>query len=68
MDGAVCERRGERSVDELVLLDQRETVETLRGDGDLEVIAAPRAVVDSDLPSRKGAFEESEDRIGGHRQ
>ena len=53
MDGAVGERCGERGVDELVLLDQRQAVEPLRGDGDLKVVAAAGAILDRDVPSGK---------------
>ena len=68
MDGAVSERASEHGVDELVLLDQRQAVEPLRDDVNLEVIATARPILDGDIPIREGLLEEGEDRIGSHRQ
>ena len=58
MDGAVGEWCRERGIDQLVLLDQRQPVERVRDDGDLEVVAAAGAVLDLDLASGKGLVEE----------
>ena len=68
MDGAVGERRGERGVDQLVLLDQRQPVERGGDDGDLEVVAAAGAVLDVDLPAGEGLVEQIADHVCGHRQ
>ena len=53
VDGAVGERRGERTVDEPVLLDEREAVERGALDRDVEVVAAAGPVDDVDR-SRRG--------------
>ena len=52
VDGAVGERRGERAVDEAVLLDQRQPVERRARDRHVEVVAAAGAVDDVDLLRR----------------
>ncbi len=49
MDCAVGERTLEGGVDQLVLFDQREAGEARARDGDLEVVAAARAVLDVEL-------------------
>ena len=49
MDGAVGERRGERVVDEPVLIDEGEPREARAHDGYLEVVAAACAVDDRQL-------------------
>src|SRR4051812_7768869 len=49
VNGAVCERLCERRVDQLVLLEPREPVETRSGDDHLEVVAAAGAVFDAQL-------------------
>ena len=49
MDRAVAERLGERVVDEPVLVEEREPREARRRDGDLEVVAAARPVLDAQL-------------------
>jgi hypothetical protein len=49
VDRPVSERRGERLVDEPVLLDQREPVEAAARDRHLEVVAAAGAILDRDL-------------------
>jgi peptide/nickel transport system substrate-binding protein len=51
VDGAVGERPCEGGVDQLVLLDQREPVERIRDDGDLEVVAAAGAAIGIDITS-----------------
>jgi len=68
MDGAVGERCGERGVHQLVLLDQRQPVERVGHDGDLEVVAAAGAVLDVDLASGEGLVEKRVDHIRCHRQ
>ena len=50
---AVSERGGERRVDELVLLDQRQAVARARDDVDLEAVAAAGAVVHGDVGAGK---------------
>ena len=49
MDGAVGERGGERVVDQAVLVDEAEPVETRRLHRDVEVVAAARPVDDVEL-------------------
>ena len=49
MDGAVAQRLGERLVDEAVLVEQRQPVETRAGHGHLEVVAAAGPVVHPQL-------------------
>ena len=49
MNGAVAERLGQRVVDQPVLLEQRQPVETRARDGDLEVVTAAGAVLDAQL-------------------
>jgi len=68
VDGAVAERRGERAVDEAVLLDQRQTLERGALDGHVEVIAAARAVDDLHAPVGKRLLEQDPDRLADHRQ
>ncbi len=68
MDGAVGKWRGERSVDELVLLDQRQPVERLRDDRDLKVVAAAGAILDRNLSPGEGLIEQCADHVYGHRQ
>ena len=67
MDGAVAERGRERLVDAAMLVDEREPVEVGADDRHLEMIAGPRAVVDSYL-SRAGErlLEQRADRVGLH--
>jgi len=59
MNGAITEGVGERVVDEPVLLDEREPVEALARDHDLEVIAATRSIVDRKVRIRKSLREQS---------
>src|SRR3954453_160994 len=47
VNGAVCKRLCERCVDQLVLFEPREPVEARRRDDHLEVVAAARAVLDT---------------------
>src|SRR3954462_6488287 len=49
VNGAICKRPCERRVDQLVLPEPREPVETGRGDDHLEVVAAARAILDAQL-------------------
>src|SRR5207247_6044568 len=49
VNGAVRERIGERVIDQLVLVDQREAAEARRGNDDLEVVTASRAIDDLEL-------------------
>jgi stage V sporulation protein K len=49
VDRAVGERGGERVVDQAVLVDQAEAVETARLDGHVEVVAAAGAIEDVEL-------------------
>jgi hypothetical protein len=49
MNGAVGKRASQRSVDEAVLLEQRQPFECGRRDRDLKVVTAARSVLDGDL-------------------
>lgn len=67
MNGPVGERVGQRGVDELVLLEEREAVERRACDGHLEVIARPGSVFDIDLPGvGKGLPEKRAQPVGRH--
>src|SRR5439155_22101616 len=59
VNGAIRERGGERAVDELVLLDEREALEAGARDRHLEVVAAAGAVRDRDLVAGKRVAQES---------
>src|SRR5436190_7171927 len=55
MDSAIRERLGERRVDELVLLDERQSLEAWARHGHVEVVAGAGAVANHDLRrARKG--------------
>ena len=62
------ERACERSVDEAVLLDQRQPVEGARYDRHLKMVAATGAVVDADLALRECLLQQGADRFGGLRR
>ncbi len=67
MDGAVAERLGERLVDEAVLVEQRQPLETGTGHGHLEVVAAACPVVHTQLLRvRKRFAEEGFETFDGH--
>ena len=69
MDRPVSERRGERVVDEPVLLDQRQPVEATARDRHLEMVAATGPILDRDLGrvGKRVAQERLERLGGGHR-
>ena len=53
-------------VDQTVLLDEREALEAAGDEGDLEVVAAARAVEDVDRGAREGVLEQPTDRLDHH--
>ena len=67
MNCAVAERLRQRLVDEAVLVEQRQAVETRARDDHLEVVAAARAVFDAELVRiGKGAAQQGLETFGSH--
>ena len=68
MNGAIREWFRERRVDELVLVNERESRELAAHDGDVKVIAASRAVDDlDDAGLRKGVPQQSLEQLHARR-
>jgi hypothetical protein len=67
VNGAVAQRRGERLVDEAVLIEQREPGEARARDDHLEVVAAAGAILDAELIRVRERIAQQEfESLGSH--